>query len=908
MEEIKKDEVEKRMREFYHPYEPYSIQLDFMEVVYSVLENERVGILESPTGTGKSLSLICGALTWLRDHKKKLIEISINTEGEPEWVIEQAKARRRKELLAQREEMEAKLVQIRLKEKSQRDQYLKGEESKTRNPSKRRKIAQGSNSVVENDESLFVLDEYESDQDHLNSQNSGNRGSDELKKNNGSSLYSNEILALLNQLGMGTGSSTDIEKDLEIEDEVKIFYSSRTHSQLTQFINELRRPKFPSSITGITTQECSSSLKEQEIDLVKHVTLGSRKNLCINPKVRQLGSLTSINERCMELQQSSTPKDKKCTFLPNKDNQPLVHSFRDHALASIQDIEDMNALGKEIGICPYYASRAAIRPAEIVTLPYPLLLQKSARDALGISLKGHVVIIDEAHNLMDAISNTYSVQISLKQLKTAREQLGVYLQKFRNRLKGKNRVYVAQVVRVIDSISGYLEKQLAAPENDGVVQENDLLSGKGVDQINLFKLIHYLQESKLARKVEAYTKFKKANDEVQWDRHPAESASISDTSASVIHQLTSVLFALTHPQNEGRLFFAKKSPDQIMLLYLLLDPSNHFKDIVSSARAVILSGGTMSPMTDYTSHLFPYLEQNRITTLSCGHVIPKSNLLAWNISRGPSGQDFEFTFGRRNNGNMIDDLGRAILNICQVVPDGVIVFFPSYHYLNSVLARWSSGQENGISLLKRLETKKHVLQESKDVSVDQVLQNYAQAIDSGSGGLLLSVVGGKMSEGINFSDALGRCVVIVGLPYPNINSAEWKAKIEYIENSHNERSHAQFNMNRNGIEKEPACPERAENKIGAKDVSRDFYENACMRAVNQSIGRAIRHKGDYAAIVMIDKRFGADRIKKKLPGWIKEGLVADAGEKNFGILMGRLSTFFGSRKLNEKKKTSNSEN
>jgi len=121
----------------------------------------------------------------------------------------------------------------------------------------------------------------------------------------------------------------------------------------------------------------------------------------------------------------------------------------------------MGSLGKKIGICPYYASRAAIKPAEIVTLPYPLLLQKSAREALGLSLKGHVIIIDEAHNLMDAVSGIHSVEVSLNQLKRARAQIAAYLQKFRNRLKGKNRVYVAQVVRVIDSLSGYLEGRLA---------------------------------------------------------------------------------------------------------------------------------------------------------------------------------------------------------------------------------------------------------------------------------------------------------------------------------------------------------------------------------------------------------------------------------------------------------------
>jgi chromosome transmission fidelity protein 1 len=176
--------------------------------------------------------------------------------------------------------------------------------------------------------------------------------------------------------------------------------------------------------------------------------------------VSKLNSVTAINERCQELQQSSTSQEHKCVFLPNKENQALVNEFRDHSLATIRDIEDMGSLGKEIGICPYYASRTAIKPAEIVTLPYPLILQKSAREALGLSLKGHVVIIDEAHNLIDAIAGIHGVEISLKQLQRARQQLGVYLQKFKNRLKGQNRVYIAQLIRVIDSLTGYLEDKL----------------------------------------------------------------------------------------------------------------------------------------------------------------------------------------------------------------------------------------------------------------------------------------------------------------------------------------------------------------------------------------------------------------------------------------------------------------
>ena len=37
--------------DFHHPYTPYAIQETFMSTVYQVLEEGKVGILESPTGT-----------------------------------------------------------------------------------------------------------------------------------------------------------------------------------------------------------------------------------------------------------------------------------------------------------------------------------------------------------------------------------------------------------------------------------------------------------------------------------------------------------------------------------------------------------------------------------------------------------------------------------------------------------------------------------------------------------------------------------------------------------------------------------------------------------------------------------------------------------------------------------------
>lgn len=55
--------------DFKFPFSPYKVQHDFMKSLYSILENKQIGILESPTGTGKTLSLLCGSLKWLEDHE-----------------------------------------------------------------------------------------------------------------------------------------------------------------------------------------------------------------------------------------------------------------------------------------------------------------------------------------------------------------------------------------------------------------------------------------------------------------------------------------------------------------------------------------------------------------------------------------------------------------------------------------------------------------------------------------------------------------------------------------------------------------------------------------------------------------------------------------------------------------------
>jgi len=75
----------------------------------------------------------------------------------------------------------------------------------------------------------------------------------------------------------------------------------------------------------------------------------------------------------------------------------------DRLLSSPHEIEELADLGRKENYCPYYAARSALNDAQLVALPYASLLSSTTRQALGLRLTGAVVVIDEAHNLIDTV-------------------------------------------------------------------------------------------------------------------------------------------------------------------------------------------------------------------------------------------------------------------------------------------------------------------------------------------------------------------------------------------------------------------------------------------------------------------------------------------------------------------------
>lgn len=64
----------------------------------------------------------------------------------------------------------------------------------------------------------------------------------------------------------------------------------------------------------------------------------------------------------------------------------------------------------------------------------------------------------------------------------------------------------------------------------------------------------------------------------------------------------------------------------------------------------------------------------------------------------------------------------------------------------------------------------------------------------------------------------------------------------------------------------------------------NFYENLCLKAINQCVGRAIRHRNDYATVILLDERYNRISVKNALPNWIKKSLKTCNYDKSFELI------------------------
>eukprot|EP00210_Caulerpa_lentillifera_P000026 g25.t1 len=332
-----------------------------------------------------------------------------------------------------------------------------------------------------------------------------------------------------------------------------------------------------------------------------------------------------------------------------------------------------------------------------------------------------------------------------------------------------------------------------------------------------------------------------------------------------------VIFDEAHNIEAFRVFVKREENKSGMrkttLSYWCFSPGIAMRSFVESCQiqSVILTSGTLSPMNSFASELkltFPIQLENE-------HIVTKEQVLIGCVSAGPTGTVLDSSYNHRNDPKYKEDLGLAVVQFLRAIPGGVLMFFPSYSVLQSSIEYWKNCNRNGVTLWQKITQLKGVEVEPQSPTLlPNTMKSFRQKLGQSviKGCVLFAVCRGKVSEGIDFSDDAARGVIIAGIPYAPPTDPKVRLKREFL------------NGDRSGL-------------TGGK-----WYSQSATRAVNQALGRVIRHREDYGVILLCDRRFGDKGTQTQLSKWIRNSINH---YNSFGCVIRDLKNFFQSPKRSE---------
>lgn len=196
--------------------------------------------------------------------------------------------------------------------------------------------------------------------------------------------------------------------------------------------------------------------------------------------------------------------------------------------------------------------------------------------------------------------------------------------------------------------------------------------------------------------------------------------------------------------------------------------------------------------------------------------------------------------------------------LSSVIPDGVLVFFTSYKVLKVCRESWEAS-----GLWSQIQSEKPIYIEPQlqKEFLDAMDHYYADVNDPRTkGAIFIGVCRGKVAEGLDFADRNGRAVLITGIPFPPWKEPKVQIKMKYLDD------------------------------IGGGTNGQKWYSLEASRAVNQAVGRIIRHKNDFGAILLLECRF--HRQKNELSGWLQKHVSRISSYKSVGSLITSIAQFF----------------
>ncbi len=518
-------------------------------------------------------------------------------------------------------------------------------------------------------------------------------------------------------------------------------------------------------------------LKARTRKALKVVDMTSKQSMC----PREISHLphSSFNFACR-----IQTKDQTCPY-----GKPPPRTLVQAILSEVHDVNWIVDESARMKVCPHRAALEASREANVLICDYNHIfsdLSTMVLSGIGKDISDIMVIVDEGHNLPDRIRSQGSNDLSVRLVQDAIDivrgtpTLSLPLAALRDLLMGK----AGKDVRGPWELE--LDKKAFISELKGAVEG---AHDRPLDPVTLPELL--IDASKRRGLPE--------------DEDPL--LLISEHLEGLFELRPSHLLFLQVP--DGR------SVESLRLSYKDLDPSDISAPVLRSCSASIIMSGTLSPPGMFGDVLG--VPRDRRMERVYPSPFPRENrlvLLDGSVT----------TAYTSRNENMFRVMGERVVSLTGRFPGNVAAFFPSYGLMNEVKKNlWGCPK-------KLLVEERQMGRQEKDGIIRELERS-----KEGGGALLLAVMGGSLSEGVDYKDNLLSGVLVIGLPF-----APPTLEIKALRGLYR-------------------------GKFGAVKGDEYAYVYPAVNRVLQAAGRSTRSESDRSVIVMMEKRLSDERYLKFLP-------------------------------------------
>ncbi|KAJ1480184.1 hypothetical protein T484DRAFT_1627392 [Baffinella frigidus] len=545
----------------------------------------------------------------------------------------------------------------------------------------------------------------------------------------------------------------------------KLVYCTRTVPEMEKALEELRDLiKYRVSVLG------------EEGGNILALGLSSRRNMCIHEKISEESDRVAVDARCRSITASWVRNRKEaddsvevCDYFEGYEK----HGSQALLAPGVYTLEDLRNLGRERKWCPYFTARHMIRFANVIVYNYAYVIDPKISQIVARDIeKESILVFDEAHNIDNVCIESLSVNMNRRKLDAAAKNIQAL-----NRSIAKSKEHNAaqlenEYKRLLQGLQGagalagmpitdQMNGSVGAPS--GFAAELEQLIPGDIRQAQSFvdlmrKVLDYLKERLRTTQVEMTDNptFVKALQTRMQLQDPKTLKFCAQRLKSLLYTLEVVdvdsynplcivadfcTLIATHPQGFKIIIepYDERLPnvaDPILNL-ACLDASLAMKSIFEHFDSVVITSGTLSPIDLYPKIL------NFQPVVKCFEMsLSRQCIAPMIVTRGSDQAPMPLNarFQSRSDRSIIHNYGRLVVELSSVVPDGMVVFFPSYRYMEEVVTSWASGK-----ILEQLTKHKLLFIETQDVvETTLALENFRKACDCGRGAVFFSVARGKV--------------------------------------------------------------------------------------------------------------------------------------------------------------------